>query len=193
MTIPTQRTWIVALAIATLGLVGLGAAAGFHYLNPQKSIATLDPNEIRELLHNPDLTAEDRRALYDKMREYREREMAAHVDEFFAATDDAARQAVLDRHIDEMQRQIAEREARRREAEARNAAEKEKKQRGRDYNSMTTQEKKERAESGNPDKRAKTMTYFEALRARMNARGIQPPRGPGGPGRGPGGPGGERP
>lgn len=192
MSAPSQRTWTVAIALATLGLAALGAA-GIHFFASQKSTASLEPNELRELLRNPDLTDEDRRALYDKMREAREREMAARVDEFFTAVDDDARQAVLDRHIDEMQKQMAEREARRREAEAKSAAEKEKKQRGRDFNSMTTQEKKERAESGNPDKRAKTMTYFEALRARMTARGIQPPRGPGGPGRGSGGPGGGRP
>lgn len=178
-----NRTWFTVGLIAVLGLAGIGTAAGLHYFAPAKSTATLDPNTIRELLHNPDLSEEDRRALLDKMRATREREMSQRVDEYFAAADDEAKQAVLDKHIDEFQRQQAEREQRRREAEAK------REQKRTNPEELSNQQKKERAESGNPDQRAKMMAYFEALRARMTARGIQPP----GPGRGgPGGPGGPR-
>ena len=58
---------------------------------------------------------------------------------------------------------------------------------------MTREDRKERSESRNPDKVARRMAYFSALRKRAQEKGIDmfPSRGPGGPGGrgGPGGPG----
>lgn len=177
-----QRIWVIAGAVAALGLAGLGGAVGFNYFAPSHP-AEIDPNQIREQLRDPTLTDEDRRALRDKLREQREREMNARVDEYFTANDDTAKQAVLDRHIDEWQKQLQEWEARRKaeEAQRANKENNDKNQKKPDFNSMTNQQKKERSESGNPDQRAKMMAYFEALRARMSERGIQSPgRGPAG-------------
>ena len=138
---------------------------------------------FRDLLRRDDLTDEQRREALRNMRELRRGTMADRVNEYFDAAEDD-KNVVLDDHIDEFQRRMAER---RNDEEW--PSEEEREAMRNLFRSRNQSERKADSESRNPDESARSMAYFSALRNRMNERGIQM-RGRGGGGGGPGGGGG---
>lgn len=202
----SRRNWLLSGG-AALVLVGGAWGLSLRYgrandptgLPPELSRENLkaqaaNPDQIRTTFENTmqrtDLTEEQRREAMRRMRELWEARQNERMNEYFAAAADQ-KQAILDRQIDEMQKERQEAEARRAQWEKEHAQQQA--QNGqhnndrprRDFASMTPQERKSRAESRNPDQTAKHMAYFAAVRARMAERGIQMPRGPMGGGGGP--------
>jgi hypothetical protein len=187
---------VLAIAVAGWGLTSWSAGRSEPKSAEAPTTAPVDFEQFRNAMRDETLTDEQRRELFERMREAREREMDQRVAEYFGASE-AERVAVLDKHIDEM-------EARRREWEARRAERGDEDDRPRDrdetpeqrearrrerFGSQSQAERKTRSESRNPDQQGQRMAYFSAMRDRMAARGIEAPRGgPGG--RGFGGPGG---
>lgn len=128
---------------------------------------------------------EEMRAMFTAEREHRERE---RMDAYFAA-DDAGKQALLDKELDDMQTRMA-RFANRPQGGPGG--------RGGDANGVRgqrtppTQEQRNtmmrnRLANTNPVERAKQDKYRADLRVRAQQRGMTMPGGPGGPGGGPGG------
>ncbi len=204
-----RRKWYLAgggvllIGAAALGLTGqLGRWRDPTGLPPELSAASLqaraeNPRAMMETMHETmqrtDLTDAQREEVMHRMREVWQKRLDSRIDEYVAATDDQ-KQAILDRRIDEMQNEMQEREAQHERMERPQGP-----PQGRhrpDFASMTPQQRKSRAESRDPDRMARNMAYFAALRARAQERGIQlhgpGGRGFGGPG-GPGGHGGPRP
>ena len=146
---------------------------------------------FRDLLRRDDLTDEQRRNALRNMRELRRGRMVDRVNEYFDAAEED-KDAILDDHIAEFQRRMAERAERRSDEER--PSEEEREAMRNLFNSRDKAERKNDSESRNPDESARSMAYGSAMRSRMNQRGIQMPgrRGGGGRGGGPGG-GGRRP
>jgi hypothetical protein len=194
MTMPNTFSSKVIL-IAAGGVLALGAGAwgiSAHFRAPPKP-EPVEPEKLFDAMRKPDLSEKERDELRHKMHEAFEARMEERTDEYFKAPEDQ-RLVILDRHIDEMLKEQEEREARRREREEREGPPPEDRagptsRPWRGPGDMTPQERKTRSETRNPDESARRMAYFQAMRERMEARGVQPPHGPGGR-RGPGGPGG---
>lgn len=195
MTMPNAFTPKI-IVIAVGGVLALGAGTwgiSAHFKTPPKP-EPVEPVKLFEAMRKPDLSDKERDELRHKMREAFEARMDARTDEYFNASEDE-RAVVLDQHIDEMLKEQEEREARRKERDEREGQPPPPEdpgagptsRPGRGPRDMTPQERKTRSETRNPDQMARRMAYFQAMQARMAARGIQPPHGPGGRG-GPGGP-----
>jgi hypothetical protein len=144
---------------------------------------------MRALRDRQDLTEEQREQIRDNMREVMEEQMQRRIDEYFMAPE-SDRNAILDKHIDEMQKRFAEWRARERPpqggpgATGQEGPGRDQGRRGWGGRNASQAERKARSERRNPDRRAQRMAYFSAMRSRMQARGIQPPpfgRGGGGP------------
>ncbi len=172
-----RRRW----GLTGSGLVAVLIAAGAwgtyaHWWNsPAAAAVSTDPDQLRAQMDDPNLSEEQRRELGRQMRAVWEARMDARLDEYFTASADSQSE-ILDRHIDEMQTEMKEREERRQQREQQPGAGEERPRPPRpDFASMTTQERKLRMESRDPDKQARRMAYFAAVRARMEERGIQPP------------------
>ncbi len=150
---------------------------------------------VRETRRREDLTEEQHREVRDNIRKVMEAELDERMDEYFAAAPDQ-RDAVLDGHIDEFRERMGRWRERReqeraegegdREGEDERRAESRRERRHGRFGDMSREERKTRSESRDPDQTARRMAYFTAIRARMEARGIEMPRH--GPGRGRGGP-----
>lgn len=201
----TKTTWI-ALAGAGALTIGVGAWAVSAYLGstgdstpavPEDfkkenivALAKEDPGQVwqkvREASERIDLTEAQKEQIRENAREVFEAEMQARMDEYFQAPPEQKDQ-ILDKHIDEFERRRQEWEKRRQEEEAQAANDpakaQEREQRREQWRermrNMSQAERKERSESRDPNQRAQRMAYFTAMRARMEARGMQPPeRGP---------------
>ncbi len=147
-----------------------------------------------------DLTEEQRRQAMRNMREIRRAETEKRVNEYFSAPE-KEKQAVLDRHIDEMlenfekmresfeerRQQWEERRREREDTQDDEAARQERRRRM----IGTAEERKARSEGRDPDMMGRHIAYRQAMRSRMQERGIEMPMGSGRRG-GPGGPGGGR-
>lgn len=195
MTLPYSLSYkLLLMAGGGVLLVGVGAWGVSAHFKTAPKPEPVEPEKLMEAMRQPDLTEEKRDELRHKMREAFEARMDARTDEYFNAAEDE-RAVVLDQHIDEMLKEQEEREARRKERDEREGQAPPPEDRGagptsrpgRGPRDMTPQERKTRSETRNPDQMARRMAYFQAMQARMAARGIQPPHGPGGRG-GPGGP-----
>ena len=159
-----------------------------------KKQAEADPartaETIFESFEREDLNVEQRRELRQNAREVMQAQMDKRVDEYFN-TPEEQRQVLLDRHIDEMakfreqmrqrsEQRRAENEARDDEGGDRPPDESRERRDPRRRMGATAQERKERSESRDPDRMARRITYFTAMRKQMEARGIEMPgRGPG--------------
>lgn len=206
MTMPDFRSpisWVVT-AVAAVAVGGTGWALMRDSTPPGtpvpkeltvealKTQAKEDPGKmmgtIRETMDREDLTDEQRAQIRENMRKVWEDSMQERVDEYYAATTDEERNEVLDRQIDEFEERRKEWQARRAEEEKKNGKNGEQRGPGSGgFGPQTREERKERAESRDPDKMARQMAYFSAMRQRMSDRGMKPPSfGPGGRG-GPGG------
>ncbi|MEK6644098.1 MAG: hypothetical protein AABZ08_09325 [Planctomycetota bacterium] len=154
---------------------------------------------FRKAMDRDDLTDEQREKIRENGREVMEQRIDAEINEYFACKDKEARNKLLDKQIDEMQKRFEKMRQERESRDEKMSEEEREKERqkwrdrmqGRD--SMTQAERKTRSESRSADKSARNMTYRQAVKDRMKERGIKPPErgpgggGPGGRGRGPGG------
>ena len=210
MTMPDFRSpqsWIIAAASITVvgGSVwalsrGGNAPTGVAIprelsVESLKAQAAAEPGRmmdtVRDTMRRDDLTDEQRRQVAENMRKVWEDTMQKRVDEYYAAASDEDRKAILDRQIDEFEQRRKEWEERRKQDEKKTG--KDGAERGPGFRGLfgpqSKEERKERSESRDPDKAARQMAYFAAVRERMSERGIKAPFGPGGGfGGGPGGP-----
>lgn len=195
MTAPGNKAsrWWLLIGGGVL-VVAAAASAGFYFTHRTSATPALaDPNQLWEQMRRTDLTDAERDALREQMRAAWEARIDKRLNEYYTASSQADKDAILDRHIEEMDQDRQDWERRRAEREKEGATtqptagQQGPRRPGRpNFAAMSTQERKARSESRNPDQRARMMAYFSALRARAAERGIQLPMGPGG---GPGGPG----
>jgi hypothetical protein len=164
--------------------------------NPEQAMET-----VGGLMRRQDLTEEQRHEAFQNLRKVREARFEENIDEYFAAAPEE-KDAVLDRHIDEFQEFMKEMEKHR--DEWRRAREQERQNQNQNGNQnqsdesrrdrwqsrFRTREGRQQASEGHdPDRMARRMSYFSALRKRMSERGIEMP---GPPGRGRPGDGGQQ-
>ena len=203
-----RRKWyfagsgVLLVAAAAWGVTGYyGRTHDPAGLPPELSRENLkaisaDTQKMMETMHDmwqrTDLTEEQQREAMRRMRELGEARMDQRIQEYVTASADQ-KQAIIDRHIEEMQKEREQREAQREQMDRQhdpnrprdpNQARDPNRPRRPDFASMSPQERKTRSESRDPDKQAQRMAYFSALRARATERGIQMPWGPPGAGRG---------
>lgn len=166
----------------------------------EERVAVMD--KFRDQMRDEKLTEEERRKLGESMRATWEAEMKKRLDEYFDA-DPAERDAILDKHIDEMEefrkymdeRRAKEEEEAKAEGKTDEEIEKEReKERDKWRDRMRSKSREERkadSETRDPNQMAKQMAYWSAMRKQMEKRGIKMPFGPGGRGPGGRGPGGK--
>ena len=195
---PKRKIWLAVGAFVIIGGVVVAAMVVLPSGNEaetdqafsleQLQVDADNPQKIREAfreyIKRDDLTDEQRRQAFRKMRETRREGMKAFVDDFYAAAEED-KNSILDDHIAEIQRRMADRERRRDEGNRPTAEEREAMRNL--FQSRSQAERKSDSESRNADEMARNMAYRTALRGRMSERGISMPRGRGGPGRGGGG------
>jgi hypothetical protein len=148
---------------------------------------------MRQTMRREDLTDEQRAEVRRNMREVWQSTMDERVDEYFAAATEKDKNVVLDRQIDEFQERMKEWEARRQEREREREREREargrdgdadgqqttesREERGRRWRrfagSQTREQRKARSESRDPDRTARRMVYFTAMRKRASERGVE--------------------
>lgn len=201
-----QKVWIIGgvsvFAVAAVGatLFSLqGEAKSESDLPTEFSVESLRARAgdgqqgraaFRDLLRRDDLTDAQRREALRNMRELRRGRMADRVNEYFDAAEED-KNVVLDDHIADFQRRMAERAERRKDEEK--PSEEDREAMRNLFRSQNQAERKADSESRNPDESARSMAYVSAMRTRMNERGIQVRGRGGGGGRGRGGgPGGGR-
>lgn len=151
-----------------------------------KDKAEHDPAALRDTMHEnmrrEDLTDEQRRELRSNMREVWQSMMRERMDAWYAAESEAEKTAIIDQQINEFEARRAEWEKRRAEAEQSGESEQDRERFRQMFSPPSKEERKARSESRSADQTARMMTYFAAMRKRMEERGIQPPGGPGGRG-----------
>lgn len=210
------------LLFAAGGILVLGAGAwGLATLSKEKKTTTLpkelsveslqtraeDPGQVMDQVHQAmnrgDLTEAQRHELWQNVRTVMEARMDQRMNEYFSASE-GQRQAILDRHIDEMQVRMKEFEQRRAQWERERAAQGGSPGQSNGGGASTAagsggpeggppgfgprgdgpggrsgppsrDERKMRSESRDPDRMAQHMAYFTALRKRAEERGIQMP------------------
>jgi len=202
MATSTKNLWMYGLLGVGVVAVGAGAfvmrsrAGEASTLPTELRVASLkaqaeaDPGTLRdtmrEAMRRDDLTDEQRSELSNNMRSVWQSMMTERIDAWFAAQSEADKNAVLDAQIDEFETRRAEWEKQRAEREKKGdkdeAGDRERFRQM--FSPPSKEERKAQSESRSADQTARMMTYFSAMRARMEQRGIKPPGGPGG-GRGP--------
>jgi len=189
------------MVVGCLGAIAIGGAivvinvatssnADDGGLPAELSVASLskagengDRREVfRGVMDRDDLTDDQRRQAFRNMREVRRKMMQARMSEYFDATSDEEKQAILDEQIDEFAKM---REQWRQRREERDANGNDDRERMRElFQSRTQQERKAQSEDRNPDETARSMAYFSAMRSRMSQRGMSMGGGRGGSGGG---------
>jgi len=157
--------------------------------------------QARRAMEEGNLTEEQRQELWSNVRTVMDARIEQRLDEYFAAADPAGRKALLDRHIDQMQARMKEWEQRRAEREREGGARPDRggasdsadrrggpppgvgpgpgpggPRDGRPSGTPSREQRKLRSESRDPDRTARRMAYFTALRERAKERGIELPR-----------------
>lgn len=203
----------VVLAIAG-GVWGYSAWSGdvssaANAVPPELTVEALktqmdDPGKlmqtVRQTMRRDDLTEEQRREVRRNMREVWQSTMDERVDKYFAAATEKDKNVVLDRQIDEFQERMKGWEARRREREQEREArgrdgdadgqqttesrDERRRRWGRFAGSQTREQRKARSEARDPDRTARRMVYFTAMRKRASERGVEMRWGPHGRGSG---------
>jgi len=157
--------------------------------------------KMREAFERQDLTDQQRAQLRQNIRQVMFQQMNQRLDEYFTA-DKSARQAILDRHLDEMQKRMKEwqqnerrnpRDGENRRSSAGTGRPGDGSGRGPGMGSggpgggrgrggfdrdgrggiPPSEMRKQRSESRDPDAHARRMAYFTALRQRAEERGIE--------------------
>ncbi len=170
------------IIILSLCAVIIAAAAGssFWFLkirqhnHKQIDFSGQTPEQIRAYLRSKDFNSLDEQARRDIGRAARIEMMEYRVNEYFNQPDDK-RTAYLDKMIDEMQARRGEFRARRPDANDPNDRRRQRRQFARG-----AEDQRARMESVDPMTRAKRAAFREAMRTRMQQRGINPPGGGGG-------------
>ncbi|HNO77416.1 MAG TPA: hypothetical protein PKN33_05080 [Phycisphaerae bacterium] len=151
-----------------------------------KALDTLKNSSIESVfdrMRSDDLTDEQRDKLRENMGQLMREDMERKVDEYLSAPE-TDKQAIMDRHIDEMVAFRDKMRAYRDKHKDDPEAEKEQQERRQNWTRPTTQQRKERMESRNPEKMAQMMRYWPKMMARAKERGINMGWGPGGGRRG---------
>ncbi len=186
--ISSVKFWV----IAGVGIVAVGATVwglsrrtdqDAPTLPQELSVETLqaqadEPGKLmgtaRDTLRREDLTDEQRRQALRNMREVWRSTLTDRMEEYFDASPEE-KVAVLDQHIDQLQARMKEWEKRRDESEEDGDRERFRNL----FGQMSQQQRKARSESINPDRTARALAYFSAVRSRMAERGIKMPQGRG--------------
>lgn len=127
--------------------------------------------DVFNRLRSSDLSEEERARLEDNLRELMMAEMNKRIDEYEQAPDDQ-KDAILDRHLDEMVKFREEMEAYREkykddpDYQAYRAKQRERQA------SPSKEERKKRMEGMNPDRMAQMMRYWPKMMARAKERGV---------------------
>ncbi len=170
------------IIILSLCAVIIAAAAGAsvwfvkarQHSNKQIDFSGQTPEQIRAYLRSKDFNSLDEQMRRDIGRVARIQMMEYRVNEYFSMPEDK-RTAYLDKMIDEMEARRAEFRARRPDANDPNDLRRQRRQFAR-----SAEERRARMESVDPLTRAKRAAFRDAMRARMQERGINPPGGGGG-------------
>ncbi|HRX84039.1 MAG TPA: hypothetical protein P5572_03365 [Phycisphaerae bacterium] len=125
--------------------------------------------DVLDRMRSADLSEEERHRLQANMQQLIREDMERKVNDYYAAPEEE-RQAVLDAHIDEMQKFMEEMRAYR-EKHKDDPDFKEGGGAG-GWTPPTTQERKERMESHNPDQIVRMFRYWGAMQQRAQERGI---------------------
>lgn len=138
---------------------------------------------VRDNMRRDDLSDEQRRQVFRNAREVMRATMHERVDEYLNAPEDQ-KTAVLDQHIDDFLARMNAWEKARQQGEEEDGGESE---RDREWvrnaiAQMSQQDRKVRSESRDPDRMARAMAYFTAVRSRMQERSIEMPSRGGGRG-----------
>ncbi len=175
----TNKITILLLCAAIIA-AATGASVWFvktrQHSNKQIDFSGQTPEQIRAYLRSKDFNSLDEQARRDIGRAARMQMMEYRVNEYFGTPEDN-RTAYLDKVIDEMQARRAEFRARRADANDPN----DQQRRQRRQFARGAENQRVRMESVDPLTRAKRAAFRDAMRARMQERGINPP-GPGGGG-----------
>jgi hypothetical protein len=135
---------------------------------------TDQPAEMKRLFDSEEyktLTPEQRQVVHKNKAEAYGSKTRAKVDEYSNAPPDQ-RNAILDRHIDELLEQIRQKKAAAESEDARAAGKDKGKGGGKNW---TREQMKAKSESTSPDDMARIMAYKAAMDQRMRARGLQWP------------------
>ncbi len=141
---------------------------------------------FREVMDREDLSDDQRRQAFRNMRDVGRTQREARMNEYFDATTQEEKNAILDAQIDEFSKRREERRQQREQREAEGENDRERMQQL--FQPPSQQERKARSENRNPDQTARNMAYMSAMRSRMSERGISMGGGRGGPGGGRGRP-----
>jgi hypothetical protein len=191
-------------ALAVLLLAGVVWGVTVHVRNKKNAIpkeftvealkSESDPGKmfqkVHEAMDRKDLTPAQREEIHQNARNAMDARMDARMDEYFNAPA-AQKQAILDRHLDEMQVRMKDWEKRRAERDAQEKAagssqssapggnasggDGGRRWGGRDGQGPTREERKAHSEARNPEQSARRMAYFTAMSSRAQQRGIQMP------------------
>ena len=173
---------IIILSLCAL-IIAAAAGSSFWFLkirqhnNKQIDFSGRTPEQIRAYLRSKDFNSIDEQTRRAVGRAARIEMMEYRVNEYFGMPEDK-RTAYLDKMINEMEARRGEFGARRPDANDQNDRRRQRRQFARG-----AEDQRARMESVDPLTRAKRAAFREAMRARMQQRGINPP-GSGGGGRG---------
>jgi len=192
----TMSPWVVVsggvlvAGAAVWGVVGAGSAGAGGVVVPTN--LTVDAlkqrsqepgrafGEVRQALGGDELTDEQKRQVAENIRTVRRATMRERMDEYYNADPDE-KEAILDKHLDEMQERFKRFRGRGQGGGAGSGmSEEQRKELRQLFRPQSKQDRKSRSESRSADDTARAMVYFTAMRSRATQRGIQMPRGPGG-------------
>jgi hypothetical protein len=170
---------VIILSACSLLVVVVAAAGSFWFLRSEKKSQLKDfsgqtPEQIRAYLRSKDFNSLDNQTRRMVGRTARIEMMECRVNEYFNLPEDK-RTVYLDKLIDEMQARRAEFRAQRPDANDPNDRRRQRRQFARG-----AEDQRARMESVDPLTRAKRAAFRDAMRARMQQRGINGPGGGGG-------------
>jgi len=169
---------LCALIIAAAAWSSVWFVKTRQHNNKQIDFSGQTPEQIRAYLRSKDFNSLDEQMRRDIGRAARIEMMEYRVNEYFSQPDDK-RVAYLDKMIDEIEARRGEFRARRPDANDPNGRRRQRRQFARG-----AENQRARMESVDPLTRAKRAAFREAMRARMQQRGINGPGGGDGRGRG---------
>jgi|GEM_PF-3134509 len=187
---PTVSFWKTPMALGCFGVIALAGAvvavnvATHSGQDQDKNLptdltvsaltkATEEGNRagmFREIMDREDLTDDQRREAFRNMRRVFRKRMDDRIAEYFDATSQEEKQAILDQQIDEFATMREQWRRRQKQRQADRDKNREKMQKL--FQTPSRQERKSRSENRNPDQTARRMAYFSAMRSRMSERGI---------------------
>lgn len=172
MSAPRNKKTLFIAALAAL-LLGAGAWAYASRAKPEVQDPAKLMDKMREIRERKDLTDDQKHKLFEENRPAMELAFNKRIDDWYSAPTKEAKNAILDKNIDE-------REKRRKEMEARRDSSSQPSSRPsnrRGWGNSSPDERKSRSESHSPDRMARMSSFMKAMHQRMEERGIKPPQG----------------